>query len=575
MPTVLETESPLIKLYQDAWERVVSQQQALIDDPLRAARRARLAEMRASIESIMEEVEASSRAWIERRLPALYATGGTVGAEATGASSFLWNSISQEAVEELAFNLMDEVLAATKHVDATTKGLIREIARAEGLQKLIEGRTATQAGKEMSKLIAKKGISAIVYSNGARHGLADYGEMLARTTTAKAYNIGVLNGAAQNGCQFWEVFDGPDCGWSTHDSGELALGKIVTREEALSYPISHPRCRRSFGPRPDLNGTSPSGNGQVTPEQVAAQRAQDQERAARQARGALRRQQQQSARAGRGPKNRLEKRAQKLEKRTTKPDPNTPVGVRQLAKPQSAVSKPIPADLKVRVDRTNRRTINISGKKVPLGKLSPDARRQYLSNKEKLDLDRYQELRRQPRRQIPKKAVLDASEKQDIYNYAWDYETYLKLNNSLRSGGIGGISGDLERYTRLLNKYELDVDATTHRVMFFDSPSDMDKFRNLKVGDTLTEPGFMSTSLDRAKAEDFLGDHNVQLEIVAPKGTKAIHIGDSLGDKAYDQAEVLFQRGTTMEVLSVVRDGDTIYLKVRAIQQPVWSWEAP
>lgn len=317
VPAVLETENVLIKVYQDAWERVIAQQQALIDDPLKAARRARLAEMRSSIESIMDEVEASSRAWIQSRLPQLYATGGTVGAEAMGASEFLWSSISQEAVEEMAFRLMDDVLAATKHVNATTKGLIRAIAREEGLQKLIEGKTAVQAGREMSRLIAQKGISAIKYSNGAKHGLADYGEMLARTTTAKAYNIGILNGAAQNGCQFWEVFDGPGCGWSTHDSGEIALGKIVTRDEALAFPISHPRCRRSFGPRPDLTSNAPGQD----PEKVAAQRAQDQERAARQERTALRRQQKSAARTSKSPKNRVEKRNTQLEKR--KPvDPN-------------------------------------------------------------------------------------------------------------------------------------------------------------------------------------------------------------------------------------------------------------
>lgn len=309
---MIETENPLIKVYQDAWERVIAQQQALIDDPLKAARRARLAEMRDSIEEVMEEVEASSRAWVESRLPQLYATGGTVGAEAMGASEFLWSSISQEAVEEMAFRLMDDVLAATKHVNATTKGLIREIARAEGLQKLIEGRTAVQAGREMSRLIAKRGIAAITYSNGAKHGLDSYGQMLARTTTAKAYNTGILNGAAQNGCQFWEVFDGPGCGWSTHDSGELALGKIVSREEALAFPISHPNCRRSFGPRPDL--TSPSSQDQVTPEQ-AAQRVRDQERAARKEQTDLRRQQKADARTSNSPKNRIEKRNTRLEKR--------------------------------------------------------------------------------------------------------------------------------------------------------------------------------------------------------------------------------------------------------------------
>lgn len=43
-----------------------------------------------------------------------------------------------------------------------------------------------------------------------------------------------------------------NCGWTQHDDDDLAHGSIRSAEEAAHYVIAHPRCRRSFGPRPDV-----------------------------------------------------------------------------------------------------------------------------------------------------------------------------------------------------------------------------------------------------------------------------------------------------------------------------------
>lgn len=49
-----------------------------------------------------------------------------------------------------------------------------------------------------------------------------------------------------------EVFDGLDCGWTTHQDTDKANRSVRTVEDAAEWPIPHPRCRRGFGPRPDL-----------------------------------------------------------------------------------------------------------------------------------------------------------------------------------------------------------------------------------------------------------------------------------------------------------------------------------
>ncbi|MFF7358306.1 hypothetical protein ACFZA1_37620 [Streptomyces filipinensis] len=74
--------------------------------------------------------------------------------------------------------------------------------------------------------------------------------MLAKS--AVAYNAGTLNRARDAGMQYMEAFDGADCGWTSHQDTDKPNGMLRTVEDAAAWPISHPRCRRAFGPRPDV-----------------------------------------------------------------------------------------------------------------------------------------------------------------------------------------------------------------------------------------------------------------------------------------------------------------------------------
>lgn len=288
MPTGLqEIADPLISSYRSAWERVLAEQETVTSDPRLWRRARRLEEMSKSIGSIMDRLDVEMSDWVSTQFPQTYGAGLLDGAAAAGTSP-LWSTVHQEAVEQLAFGVYNDLLAATTHVKDTTKDLIRTLARQEGTTALITGETAQAAGRKLAKELAENGIAAVIYKDGSRHGLADYADMNLRTTTALGYNNGTLNAAPTT--VFWEVFDGPGCGWTFHEDTEQALGKIVTRDEALSYPISHPRCRRSFGPRPDMNKTASAAEklGSVKDSQVASQRAQDAERLAAQSRRSAR-----------------------------------------------------------------------------------------------------------------------------------------------------------------------------------------------------------------------------------------------------------------------------------------------
>lgn len=249
-----ELEEPVLRAYAQAWSRVVAEQQLLADNPAKAARSKRLAEMRSRIESIMDELDDIASSWIKGSLPKAYALGGVAGvAEATGGvGQFVWSEIHQEAVQRLATNLFQDLLGATKGVRNSTKQLIRTVARDQALAKAIEGKTATQAGSAMQRILDRKGISAVTYKDGSKHGLKEYAQMAMRTTTASAYNEGTIRGAEGEGVKYWECFDGPTCSLESHDQGPLAAGLVLPKEDALKYLISHPNCRRSWGARPDV-----------------------------------------------------------------------------------------------------------------------------------------------------------------------------------------------------------------------------------------------------------------------------------------------------------------------------------
>lgn len=96
------------------------------------------------------------------------------------------------------------------------------------------------------RTIRIRGVKAMAYQDGKVYRIGDYGKMSINTNASRAYNLGAVHAAKAKNIPFLVVEDGPDCGWTYHDDPETAAGKVVTPEEALSYPLAHPNCRRTF-----------------------------------------------------------------------------------------------------------------------------------------------------------------------------------------------------------------------------------------------------------------------------------------------------------------------------------------
>jgi hypothetical protein len=104
--------------------------------------------------------------------------------------------------------------------------------------------TAIARGLSVDELVAGTGDFT-----GLRDLFGSRAQTIALTETATAYNTASLAGYGASGLvDEVEVFDGLDCGWTSHDDPDLADGSRRTLEEASEQPISHPNCQRAFGP---------------------------------------------------------------------------------------------------------------------------------------------------------------------------------------------------------------------------------------------------------------------------------------------------------------------------------------
>lgn len=275
MPDQLASQrsaDPLVNAYRRAGDRIQARMDQMAADPKKWREAARLRALRDSIDSELAKLDLQAREWIRGEIPRIYATGAAAGAsEVSSAADFTWQLADTNAAQRLANKLYQDLLEGSKTVKSSTRSLIRAVGRDRALGTVLEGRTAQQAGREMARILRSHGIHAMVYKGGARHGIGEYSEMAIRTITATAHNEGSLSGAAAEGVTYWEVFDGPFCGWTSHDDRQ-ALGMLVTQDEARAHPISHPNCRRAFGPRPDVTrANARDAASSVTPDQTAAQ----------------------------------------------------------------------------------------------------------------------------------------------------------------------------------------------------------------------------------------------------------------------------------------------------------------
>lgn len=201
-----------------------------------------LRRLRDELVQIVPQLVETGRQWASTMLGSLYSAGTNTGP---------LSADDMAVVEQLEREFTDRLAAATAHVVADSRRLVTAARSQKAFDRVLFGTTRV-IGSELRAEFSSRGISAVIYRNGARHTLRDYLDALARTAVVTASNTGVVNSGLRDGIEYFEIADGAGCGVSSHDSLPKANGMVVSAAEALANPLAHPRCSRSLYPRPDV-----------------------------------------------------------------------------------------------------------------------------------------------------------------------------------------------------------------------------------------------------------------------------------------------------------------------------------
>ncbi|MFJ7422749.1 phage minor capsid protein [Streptomyces uncialis] len=242
---------------EDAWQRLADKQEAVTAAIVARWRLpyvlATLEEFKAAISDFGSRVDREARAFVTVQLPHLYREGADAAGEVVG-ERFGWTLVHSAALQSLASDAYGDFLRRSQEAERMAEQWYRRAraaARREVPLLAAGNMTARQAAKNLADGLAGQGLAHVVYRNGARVPVRVWAETATLTKSSVAYNTGTLNKAREAGVGVVEVFDGFDCGWTTHRDPDKANRTLRSVEEAAEWPISHPRCRRAFGPRPD------------------------------------------------------------------------------------------------------------------------------------------------------------------------------------------------------------------------------------------------------------------------------------------------------------------------------------
>lgn len=291
-PEIDQLLEELLRLFRTAQDSLNEQLAQALTEPGTTRRRRRLRDLQRSVDAELRLLEENTAAWLKGAFPRVYELGGAQGAASIG-ESFSWSQPAVDAIQVLATDTFDDVLAATTHVRAEVQTWVRQEARRQTSLSLIEGRTAQQAARELARAAPREileglggPVGLVRYADGSHRTFDDYSDMLLRTKTAVAFNAGTLETLGSVGVGWVEVLDGSACGWTNHEDGDKANGTIRSLREAQAHPLAHPRCRRSFIGRPDIESKDQarSARPSTTEAQRADQAAAEAERADRLAR---------------------------------------------------------------------------------------------------------------------------------------------------------------------------------------------------------------------------------------------------------------------------------------------------
>lgn len=282
MTTIAQDSMPeLTAAYVRAWERIQTEQALISNELNQFRRRRRLLELEKAVAEVMDRLDDYSRAYIAAEMPKVYASGAQRAVPLMQVTP-TFAQIDTEAVRRLSSDLFDDLLAKTQFVRQDTKRAIQRALKDRIIQGQILGDSPAATRKMVREQLEQVGIRGVRYANGRWVPLDTYASMAIRTKTAIAQNEGGINYGRNSGVEWFQCFDGASCGLYGHNQGPAANGYVGTAEEAMSYPVAHPNCVRSWSPIPGVTSKEAAEANKITPtkaqqaDQLAAEEARRQ-----------------------------------------------------------------------------------------------------------------------------------------------------------------------------------------------------------------------------------------------------------------------------------------------------------
>jgi hypothetical protein len=332
-PEIRDIADELSRLAARAWARV----QAALDRLTGRNPQSRTLhrEIQATVSTEMGRLRQAIARWAREKLPVVFARGDAEAARRVGTTGMSADLAAHRAVEQaIAREMVEKALTATRNVEASTKALLRRVAADEVLGAMRRKRSFEKVPARVTQIMRERGVHAVRYSNGARHGMDDYFEMLSRTVAARMYNAAILERGKRHGVIAAEVQDGHGCQWPTgHGHAPEANGLVVSIELFQSFPIAHPRCVRVPLLRTDIRDPAELMDGELPSAKILDTAEQDYYRQV--ARQAVQEEARRAQLAGRRP-DRLDARRRRIEARAAR-----------LAARRGAGDADVPGDLDI------------------------------------------------------------------------------------------------------------------------------------------------------------------------------------------------------------------------------------
>lgn len=189
--------------------------------------------------------------WAAQDLPTAYRDGALRALRQADAdlTLFRWTTDHQAAITALTATFYTDLIGRIQEAVRRAQAFAR--AAQDATREVTLGRA--HSGIDAARLAADHPLSTIIYRNSARHPVRDWARSALTYQGATTANTGAINTARLDlDCQWMQVRDGSECGWTSHEDTDHADGTIRSIDDCAAYPTAHHGCVRELIPRPDL-----------------------------------------------------------------------------------------------------------------------------------------------------------------------------------------------------------------------------------------------------------------------------------------------------------------------------------